>query len=370
MSPAVTATPRGLVNPIHRGQRSMSGQQLNTNSVKSVSDSSKQGKNRSASGSKSNRRKTKKRKKTVEFVAIPKQDLIWAKEQKPSVMKFWMECWECDPYGSRWMTLNHSLSRSAFTKAKKILSDRGLFIFKPDHSIKDGRETVSWLVQNLHGSRRKNFGIKFADSDKADCDSDKADCDLNQAIDASPEASISSKMYTESQSQPPSITPHQRLTNSSKEISEALGVDGKASESDRDLALGGQVTSASLQEEKVKAEDTNLGDVQSDLVTKSDQNSNQKAGSAGEEAPPALNKKSTLNKESTKEMLNQPYLENRFSEESIVRSVAQNLAIEEEQKSETYQTSFKDAIARIKAKLQEQSSKQKLRHLDSTLFKQ
>jgi cytoplasmic iron level regulating protein YaaA (DUF328/UPF0246 family) len=42
-------------------------------------------------------------------------------------------------------------------KKKKILAESGLFIFKPDKSIQDGRETVGWMVRNLHGSRMKEF---------------------------------------------------------------------------------------------------------------------------------------------------------------------------------------------------------------------
>ncbi|QKQ73384.1 hypothetical protein [Nostoc sp. TCL240-02] len=52
-----------------------------------------------------------------------------------------------------------------FISATKILSDSELFIFKPDKSIEDGRETASWMVKNLHGSRMKEFWEK-ANSEK------------------------------------------------------------------------------------------------------------------------------------------------------------------------------------------------------------
>ena len=335
---------------------------MNTNSVKSVSDSSKQGKSRPASGSKSNRRKNKKKKEQVEFVAIPKQDLIWAKEQKPSVMKFWMECWECDPYGSRWMTLNHSLSRSAFTKAKKIISERGLFIFKPDHSIKDGREVVSWLVQNLHGSRRSNFGIKLTDSidtkmtdsGEVNSDSGEVNSDSNKANGDLYEASISSKSYTESQIQSVSITPQKRLTNSSEEVVRRE-VECFSDESDRDTALEERVTSASPKREKTEAEGTNPTEVQSDLVNKSNSDSKQVAQSADKEAPEVLNKKST------QEILNQPYSVDRYSTDTVELSKAQNLAFEADKTSPTYQTSFSEASARAKAKLAQESKKDKIK---------
>ena len=120
----------------------MSGQQLNTNSVKSVSNSSKQGKTRSSSGSKSSRRKSKKKKEQIRFVAIPIQDLEWAWQQQPCVMRLFMQCWASDPYGSRWMVLNHTLSEASFFRAKKIISDRGLFIFKSERSFRNNRERV------------------------------------------------------------------------------------------------------------------------------------------------------------------------------------------------------------------------------------
>ena len=335
---------------------------MNTNSVKSVSNSSKQSKTRSASGSKSNRRKNKKKKEQVEFVAIPKQDLIWAKEQKPSVMKFWMECWECDPYGSRWMTLNHSLSRSAFTKAKKILSERGLFIFKPDHSIKDGREVVSWLVQNLHGSRRSNFGIKLTDSidtkktdsGEVNSDSGEVNSDSNKANGDLYEASISSKSHTQSQIQTSSITPQKRLTNSSEEVARRE-VDCFSDESDRDTAFEERVTSASPNEEKTEAEGTNPTEVQPDLVNQSNSDSKQVAQSADKEAP------GVLNNESTEEILNQPYSVDRYSTDSVELSKAQNLALDEQKTTETYKASFSDASAQIKAKLAQDSKKDKIK---------
>jgi hypothetical protein len=93
-------------------------------------------------------------------VIIPIEDMLWASQQKPSVTQLWQECWTADPYGSRWMPLTSALGYSTFISAKKILADSGLFIFKPDKSIQDGRETASWMVKNLHGSRMKEFWEK------------------------------------------------------------------------------------------------------------------------------------------------------------------------------------------------------------------
>lgn len=93
----------------------------------------------------------------VEFMKIPVNDLAWAMTQKPSVIQLFNECWLSDPYGSRWIQLSTKLKPSAFREAKKILSNRGLFVFKRETSILDGRSTVCWLIKNLHGSRVKEF---------------------------------------------------------------------------------------------------------------------------------------------------------------------------------------------------------------------
>lgn len=94
----------------------------------------------------------------VEFMKIPVDDLVWVRNKKsPAVLQLFLDCWSSDPYGSRWAQLSTELKPTAFKKAKKILSDRGLFVFKRETSILDGRSTVCWLIKNLHGSRVKEF---------------------------------------------------------------------------------------------------------------------------------------------------------------------------------------------------------------------
>ncbi|MBD2247611.1 hypothetical protein [Nostoc sp. FACHB-888] len=158
-------------------------------------------------------------------VIIPIEDMLWASHQKPSVTQLWQECWTADPYGSRWMPLTSALGYSTFICAKKILSDSGLFIFKPDKSIQDGRETVKWMVQNLHGSRMKEFWEK-ANAEKQEPNSEKRESNAgNSEIDAGCEemralnqASILGKDQSEQGFQEPSRTVQEHLTISSKEI--------------------------------------------------------------------------------------------------------------------------------------------------------
>ncbi|MEA5506859.1 hypothetical protein VB735_27925 [Halotia wernerae UHCC 0503] len=158
-------------------------------------------------------------------VIIPIEDMLWASQQKSSVTQLWQECWTADPYGSRWMPLSTGLGYSTFIAAKKVLSDSGLFIFKPDKSIQDGRETVGWMIRNLHGSRMKEFWEQI-DSANQQPDSEKqAPNSSNTEMDAAPEeigalyrASISDQSQSEQGFQKPSRTPQKLLTISSKEI--------------------------------------------------------------------------------------------------------------------------------------------------------
>ncbi|WP_375494907.1 hypothetical protein [uncultured Nostoc sp.] len=158
-------------------------------------------------------------------VIIPIEDMLWASQQKSSVTQLWQECWTSDPYGSRWMSLTTNLGYSTFIQAKKILSESGLFIFKPDKSIQDGRETVGWIVRNLHGSRMKDFWEEV-DSTKQEIDSEKQQPNSeDKEIDTVPEkmrasnqAPISGQTQSEQAFQEPSRTVHEHITNSSKEF--------------------------------------------------------------------------------------------------------------------------------------------------------
>ncbi|QLE52609.1 hypothetical protein FD724_31930 (plasmid) [Nostoc sp. C057] len=165
-------------------------------------------------------------------VIIPIEDMLWASQQKPSVTQLWQECWTADPYGSRWMPLSSALGYSTFISAKKILAESGLFIFKPDKSIQDGRETASWMVKNLHGSRMKEFWEKAnaenqqSDSLKQEPDSQKrepnaeisdkdAGCEEIRALN---QASILGQSESEQGLCEPSRTAQEQFTNSSKEF--------------------------------------------------------------------------------------------------------------------------------------------------------
>ncbi|MBN3911472.1 MAG: hypothetical protein HWQ35_34545 [Nostoc sp. NMS1] len=158
-------------------------------------------------------------------VIIPIEDMLWASQQKPSVNQLWQECWTADPYGSRWMPLTSALGYSTFISAKKILSKSGLFIFKPDKSIQDGRETVKWMVQNLHGSRIKEFWEKAnsaslkPDAEKRELNAGDSDKDAGcEEMGALNQASILVQNQSEQEFQETSRTTQEHLTNSSNEF--------------------------------------------------------------------------------------------------------------------------------------------------------
>ncbi|MBN3907515.1 MAG: hypothetical protein HWQ35_13410 [Nostoc sp. NMS1] len=158
-------------------------------------------------------------------VIIPIQDMLWASQQKPSVNQLWQECWTADPYGSRWMPLSTALGYSSFICAKKILAGSGLFIFKPDKSIQDGRETVGWMVRNLHGSRMKEFWDKpNAENEKANSKKQESNAENTEMNAGSEEmralykASILGRSQSEKGFQQTSRTAQEHLTNSTKEF--------------------------------------------------------------------------------------------------------------------------------------------------------
>jgi len=171
----------------------------------------------------------------VNFMKIPVDDLAWVRNQKPpSVLQLFLDCWSSDPYGSRWVQLSTKLKKSAFTAAKKKLSDQGLFLFKPELSIRDGRSTVCWMVTKLHGSRVKEFwiGDSAADTEStaadtestaadtkstaADTESTAADTKSTAADTKSTAAdSISPQTLTQQGLQKASRSPQDRLINTS-----------------------------------------------------------------------------------------------------------------------------------------------------------
>ncbi|MEH2312358.1 MAG: hypothetical protein V7K35_13385 [Nostoc sp.] len=85
---------------------------------------------------------------------IPVEDMTWVLNQAKSIQSLWNQCWQSDPFGSRWVKLTTTLKESSFRLARRALYAAGLFEFKRDTSCSDSRKTESWSVINLHGARR------------------------------------------------------------------------------------------------------------------------------------------------------------------------------------------------------------------------
>jgi hypothetical protein len=153
---------------------------------------------------------------------IPIEDMEWKLTQKPAVRQLLDECWLSDPYGSRWMQLKTSLKRSAFMAAKKVLQDKGLFIFRPSKSIRNGRETVAWELRNLHGSRVKEFWQSTnMDLESTNMDLESTNMDLestNMDLESMPVDSIAPETMQNQAFQKASVSSQQHLSNSSKEL--------------------------------------------------------------------------------------------------------------------------------------------------------
>ena len=186
------------------------------------------------------------------YTKPPDKDTLWALEQKPSVHKFWSQCWLADPYGSRWMKIVTNLSDSAFRFARKVLTAAGLFIFRRVSDSKDGR-TSTWEVKNLHGARIKEFWQ--SKKNEAYSASSKSSKDYEERVPASNKADTSPQTQSEQELQNSLITPQEHFNNSSKELlkcgssmqNENLDVSDTA-----DVPLGGTSPQAveSMEEEE------------------------------------------------------------------------------------------------------------------------
>ena len=87
------------------------------------------------------------------YLKMPSKDHAWALEQSPPVYKLFGEAWQSDPYGTKWMPLKTTLKGSNLRKAKLVLEQRDLFLFKVEMERIGGDRIYETYVKNLHGSR-------------------------------------------------------------------------------------------------------------------------------------------------------------------------------------------------------------------------
>ena len=219
-------------------KRKSRGQQLN-NSVKSVSPSSSKSKA-------SDQRQTRQDSYREKFgnrphMIIPQEDSEFIETQNLSTIRLWLQCWRSDPYGNRWTTLNHDLPDSSFRKAKKILADKGLFVFEPKKSMRDGRETAYWLVKNLHGARRNDFWINTDSQVNSDAQDRTVDAQ-DRTVDAQDRAPISIKTQAQQGLQNPSGGISGSSSETPQGVSKELGIESEVGDRHRRNRRNLQIT--------------------------------------------------------------------------------------------------------------------------------
>lgn len=250
---------------------------------------------------------------------IPAEDSEFIESQSSAVVKFWLQCWRCDPYGNRWEILEHNLKPTSFKKAKKVLEKAGLFAFKPDKSSSDKRKTERWYVMNFHGARSNSYWLSSKTEGKTPTDSvaNLSDSVANLPDSVANPTSIVSQSQSQHTFQNLSGEPQENLSNSSKELLKVLPVEKGVSDRDRDLALKGQVTSASLQDENSSDNDFSLP-----TKLKADSEPNTKE---------TCSDQSVLNKKSTKDY-------SCMSIQDLINLDIENMSLNELQKLPDHQT--------------------------------
>ena len=254
-----------------------------------------------------------------------------------------MECWESDPYGNRWTTLNHDLPNSSFRAAKKILADKGLFVFEPKKSMCDGRETTYWMVMNLHGARRNDFWfntdgqVNFSAENSASNAEDSALNAEDSAFGAEDSAPISIETQTQQGLQNPSGGISGSSSVTPQRVTEEPGIESEAGDRQAQPAFDERVGSAPPQEDQKKPANCSFD-------KKSQTNGSRENLDPIKDSP-------ALTKKSTQELLEETVPYNPWSAEAIKSTNAINLCIEAEQKTEEYQHTSKEALARIRANL-------------------
>ena len=100
-------------------------------------------------------RKCGEEKEKKEFGMIPFEDRqLVRKHGGLGLQDYWLDCWEVDPYGSRYVLMPDSdLKSSTHRKYRKQLKQLGLFLFE---IRQDGKNYQLWIL-NRHGSRVNSY---------------------------------------------------------------------------------------------------------------------------------------------------------------------------------------------------------------------
>lgn len=90
----------------------------------------------------------------ISFLMIPADDRQLVRKFGLGLQDYWLDCWEADRYGSRYVLMPESdLRNTTQAKYRKQLEALGLFTFEVR---KSGSDRSLWVL-NLHGIRIKNY---------------------------------------------------------------------------------------------------------------------------------------------------------------------------------------------------------------------
>ncbi len=194
----------------------------------------------------------------LEYCKIPLSDLSWAYNLKPCEWKLFVACWASDRFGSRFQVLGGFDWKSrSFHQARKKIESQGLFQFRKILDYADNKSVAYWEVKNLKGCRIKKRPPS-EENPVEDAEFFSAEDGENPAEnspdfrDTYTKTSIMTAETTEHQgSQNTSLSSHNPLTISSKEIVREVGKEKPAS--------GGRASFAEEIEENAKGQSGDSG---------------------------------------------------------------------------------------------------------------
>ncbi len=202
---------------------------------------------------------------SLEYCKIPLSDLNWAYNLKPTEWKLFIACWISDRFGSRFQVLGGFDWKSrSFHQARKKIESQGFFQFRKVLDYADNKSTAYWEVKNLKGCRIKKRppseenpveDAEFFSADDGNFAAEDGenfpDTDADFPVTDTKMSNMTAETTEQQGSQDASLSPHNPLTISSKEIVREVGKEKPAS--------GGRASFAEEIEENTKGQSGDSG---------------------------------------------------------------------------------------------------------------
>ncbi len=202
---------------------------------------------------------------SLEYCKIPLSDLNWAYNLKPTEWKLFIACWISDRFGSRFQVLGGFDWKSrSFHQARKKIESQGFFQFRKVLDYADNKSTAYWEVKNLKGCRVKQWpsseenpveGAEFFSADDGNFAAEDGenfpDTDADFPVTDTKMSNMTAETTQQQGSQDASLSSHNPLTISSKEIVREVGKEKPAS--------GGRASFAEEIEENAKGQSPHSG---------------------------------------------------------------------------------------------------------------